>query len=348
MRFDRLAHLALRVLYDAVARAEGGAVEPTWGHRLALAWLVERGIAEPWQAKAFWRDLAMEWNTPEFEHIARYMQVTQLNGALTNWSYRLGVEPLDPVSLSRPYAPDLELDAGTPQNPSMCNRYMPGERHRIEDHFSARRLRDFNAGPPIVHPRDPGWVVRMIEGERVLEQMTWGFPVYLRGKAGQPLKPRPTNNARFDKLGHYWKRWAADPAQRCLIPASAYAEAVGPSGAMTTTWLSIKDEPVFAWAGLWRESDEWGRCYTGVMTDNAPELADIHDRAPVIIERHDWETWLHAPLPELYRFDRPFPADRTIVTATNVPWKIGGAQSPPLPVSASPPAPAETRPPPGE
>ena len=333
MRIDRITRLAMRVLYDAAARAEGGEVERTWGHRLALEWLVQNGIAEPWQARKFWKNLAMEWGPDTREHASRYIQTTMLNGALGNWSYRLGIEPLgvmEKARLARPYLPDLEFGSGTQQHPCMCNRYMPGERHRIEDHFSARRLREFNEGPAIVHPREPGWVVRLVEGEPVLEQMTWGFPVHLRGKSGQPLKPKPTNNARFDKLNKYWKQWAMEPAQRCLIPTAAYAEAVGPAGAMTTTWLSVKDTPVFAWAGLWRESDEWGTCYTGVMTNNAPELAAIHDRSPVILDPQDWDAWLNAPLPDLYRFDRPFPAERMQVTRTSVLWKHGGSAVPEL------------------
>lgn len=327
----------MRVLYDAVARAECGEVERTWGHRLALDWLVQRGIAEPWQAASFWDNLAPQTERHQFEDAVTIPQLTQLIGAITNWSYRLGLPPLDPIQLgrlARPYAPDLEFDCGTQQLPCMCNRYTPGERETILNHFSARSLRDFNAGPAIVHPREPGYVVREVEGERVLDQMTWGFPVYLRGKSGQPLKPKPTNNARFDKLSGFWKRWAINPANRCLIPASAYAEAVGPPGAMTTTWLSVKDAPTFAWAGLWRETDEWGACYTGVMTDNAPELADIHDRSPVILDPEDWETWLHAPLEELYRFDRPYPADRISVNRTSVLWKAGGASLPALGISS--------------
>jgi putative SOS response-associated peptidase YedK len=126
--------------------------------------------------------------------------------------------------------------------------------------------------------------------------MTWGFPVVLKGKQGQPLKPKPVNNARFDKLDSFWRRWAEQPLHRCLIPTKRYAEAVGEKGKMTETWLSVKDEPVFAWAGLWSTSEEWGDCYTGVMTDNAPELEYIHDRSPVILERDEW---LHAPLADL-------------------------------------------------
>jgi putative SOS response-associated peptidase YedK len=332
MRIERHHHLALRVLEDAVARASCGGVARTWGHRLALDLLVRSGVAEAWQASAFWDALAMQWERHQFDHNARYEQVTLLQSCVTNWSHRLDIEPLDPVQmrrLERPYLPDLAIDAGTQQLPCMCNRYTPGDRQMIRSLFGARELRSANDGPSIVHPKDPGWVVRLVEGERVLEQMTWGFPVYLRGKSGQPLKAKPVNNARFDKLGGFWQRWAEAPAHRCLIPTAAYAEAVGPAGSMTTTWLSVKGTPISAWAGLWRESDEWGTCYTGVMTDNAPELADIHDRSPVILNPDDWDTWLHAPLPDLKPFDRPYPADRMTIDRTSVLWKNGGSALPP-------------------
>ncbi|MFK4794687.1 SOS response-associated peptidase [Sphingobium sp. ZW T5_29] len=172
------------------------------------------------------------------------------------------------------------------------------------------------------HPAQPGTVIRLEDGERVLEQMTWGFPLAQKSKkTGLPLKPKPVNNARFDKLDtFFWKWTAADPKHRCLIPTARYAEAVGEPGRMTETWLSVKDQPIFAWAGLWSHSVEWGDVYTGVMTDNAPELIEIHDRSPVILDPEHWDTWLHAPLEELYQFDRAYPADRMIVERTSTLW----------------------------
>jgi putative SOS response-associated peptidase YedK len=56
------------------------------------------------------------------------------------------------------------------------------------------------------------------------------------------------------------------------------------------------------------------------MTDNAPELAYIHDRSTVILDPTDWDTWLHAPLGDLYQFDRPYPADLMAIDATDAPW----------------------------
>jgi hypothetical protein len=58
-----------------------------------------------------------------------------------------------------------------------------------------------NAGE-MVYPGYPGLVV----AEGRIRQMTWGFRLTLKGKSGQPLKPKPVNNARADKLdGFMWR-----------------------------------------------------------------------------------------------------------------------------------------------
>jgi putative SOS response-associated peptidase YedK len=108
--------------------------------------------------------------------------------------------------------------------------------------------------------------------------MTWGFPLVLKGKQGQPLKPKPVNNARTDKLdSFFWRHSFAE--RRCLIPLTGWAEAEGAKGRMTRTWLSLPDRPLFAAAGVWRDSAEWGACYAMVMTDSAgTAAAEVHTR----------------------------------------------------------------------
>ena len=105
------------------------------------------------------------------------------------------------------------------------------------------------------------------------------------------LKPKPVNNAREDKLGTaFWR--ASFERRRCLIPVSAWAEAEGVKGAMTRTWYSLAGQEVFAVAGLWRPTEEWGQAYSMVMVDGCPQMADVHDRMPVVLARSDWEQWL--------------------------------------------------------
>jgi putative SOS response-associated peptidase YedK len=44
----------------------------------------------------------------------------------------------------------------------------------------------------------------------------------------------------------------------------------------------MKGEPIFAWASLWRVSDEWGPVYSGAMTDANDAVAPVCDRMPVL------------------------------------------------------------------
>ena len=81
--------------------------------------------------------------------------------------------------------------------------------------------------------------------------MVWGFPLALKGKSGQPLKPKPVNNARADKLDSFiWRYSFAE--RRCLIAVTEFAEAEGERGAKTRTWFTLPDQPIFAVAGIWR------------------------------------------------------------------------------------------------
>src|SRR5579871_1264076 len=119
--------------------------------------------------------------------------------------------------------------------------------------------------PEEAYPGYPGLVVREREGARLIQPMTWGFPLRLKSMA-PTAKPKPVNNVA-DLTKGMWVGLARKPQWRCLIPFTDFAEAEGPKGAKTRTWFSVKDQPVAAWAGLWRESDEWGPVYSGVMTD---------------------------------------------------------------------------------
>lgn len=152
-------------------------------------------------------------------------------------------------------------------------------------------VQPFN-GAAEIYPGYPGMVVRETEGRRVLQSMTWGFPrKQVSKKTGLPLKPSPTNNARDDKLlSFFWKD--SFNKRRCLIPVTAWAEAEGEKGRMTRTWYSLPDADLFAVAGIWRSTDEWGDAYSMVMVDGCPQMADVHDRMPVILAAEHQDQWM--------------------------------------------------------
>ena len=175
----------------------------------------------------------------------------------------------------------------------MCNLYKMTRTHDEVAKFFSAIAQDFAVAPPgnageEVYPGYPGLVM---DGAS-LRQMTWGFPLARIGARGQPLKPKPVNNARADKLASpFWSASFRD--RRCLIPVSAWAEAQGPRGAMTRTWLSLPDQPLMALAGLWRDTFEWGPAYSMVMTESVGDASMVHARMPVIVAQEDWNEWLN-------------------------------------------------------
>jgi putative SOS response-associated peptidase YedK len=196
----------------------------------------------------------------------------------------------------------------------MCNLYrMTKAVSEVANLFSARLGSVGNAGGE-VYPGYPGLVVA--GGE--LRSMTWGFPLVLKGKNGRPLKPKPVNNTRADKLDSFMWRYSFQE-RRCLIAVTEFAEAEGEKGAKTRTWFSLPDQPVFAVAGIWRDTPEWGPAYSMVMTEACLHVADVHDRMPVILRPSDWEDWLDGPPDGAGLLCRPYP-DLMVKERTSEPW----------------------------
>lgn len=169
-----------------------------------------------------------------------------------------------------------------------------------------------------VYPGYSGLVV----AEGAVRAMTWGFPLAMTGAKGQALKPKPVNNARTDKLETpFWRH--AFETRRCLIPLDAWAEAEGEKGRMTRTWLSLPGQPLFAVAGLWRPTAEWGAAYAMVMTDTAGCAAEaVHSRMPVVLAPEDYDRWLGASPEEALALCRPWEGPLAI-HRTPEPWAKG-------------------------
>jgi len=168
--------------------------------------------------------------------------------------------------------------------------------------------------PEEVYPGYPGVVL----ADNAIQQMNWGFPLSLRGVKGQMLKPKPVNNARTDKLRTpFWSASFRD--RRCLIPMSEFAEAEGPKGAKTRTWFALPGTELFAVAGFWRQTEEWGPAYTMVMTDANKHLEGVHTRMPVILSPEEWPLYLGEDARLAYELCRPYPGDMTI-RRTDRPW----------------------------
>lgn len=194
---------------------------------------------------------------------------------------------------------------------------MNQSRTEVADFFASvgadQRVSSGNS-PADIYPGYPGLV--LAHGQ--VQQMVWGFPLARKGAKGQALKPKPVNNARSDKLGSpFWS--ARFKSRRCLIPISEFAEAEGQKGAMTRTWFSLPDAPIFAVAGFWRGSEEWGDSYTMVMTEANSQIGTVHNRMPVVLPPSDWPQYLGEDPQAAFELCQPY-ADAMHVRRSDAPW----------------------------
>jgi len=198
----------------------------------------------------------------------------------------------------------------------MCNLYrMNSATAAVADLFRGVEIGGSNAREE-VYPGYPGLVVA--KGE--VRSMTWGFPLALTSKAtGAKLKPKPVNNTRSDKLDSFMWRFSFQE-RRCLIPVNAFAEAEGPKGQMTRTWFSLPDQPLFAVAGIWRDTDEWGPAYSMVMTESGNVCSEVHSRMPVILHPDDWQSWTDGEPEEARALCVPYIGTMTL-DRTNELWR---------------------------
>ncbi len=203
----------------------------------------------------------------------------------------------------------------------MCNLYANRKTAvEIAQLFGAQMPLPMNAGADVL-PGQPGLVVREDAGERIVQQMTWGFPLPQTSKrTGQPIKPKPVNNIA-NLASSMWRGIAGKPHNRCLIPLTAFAEAVGEPGQKRRAWMSVRGHEVIAWAGMWRPSAEWGDVYSGLMTDANETVRQVHHRMPVLLLPEDHDRWLHGSIEDVEAFQqRVLPADLIGIEFTTTPW----------------------------
>ncbi len=184
----------------------------------------------------------------------------------------------------------------------------------VAAHFRTANAASSNAGGE-VYPGYPGLVI----ADGSVQSMVWGFPRAQNSKVtGKPIKPKAVNNARSDKLDSFFWRYSF-AERRCLIPMSAWAEAQGKQGKKTRTWLSLPDAETFTVAGIWRDSDEWGRCYSMIMTDASEQATKVHNRMPVILTPDAYSTWREGTTADAKALCVPFTGELTI-DQTEQPW----------------------------
>ena len=141
---------------------------------------------------------------------------------------------------------------------------------------------------------------------RRVRLMRWGLipPWVKAGSDGAPEGKGPLLiNARADKVTSSPAFRSSAKSKRCLVPMDGYYEwrvnaDGGDKKSRKTPFLMYREdgEPLFM-AGLWsvwksaKDAQPLLSC-TIITTDAPGELAEIHDRMPLVMPERDWDRWL--------------------------------------------------------
>jgi putative SOS response-associated peptidase YedK len=130
-------------------------------------------------------------------------------------------------------------------------------------------------------------------GERHLDVLNWGFvPGFTKSLA----EARRPVNARAETVATSGMFRNAFARRRCLVPAAAFYEwQAGPVG-KTPYAIARADGDPMAFAGIWEgwRAPDGGilRSFAILTTSANAQMAVLHQRMPVIVERSDWPSWL--------------------------------------------------------
>ena len=142
-----------------------------------------------------------------------------------------------------------------------------------------------------------------------LTMLKWGVPLAM----GPDRKPKPVTNVR-NTTSPFWKSMLANPERRCLVPATAFSEWTAEpdpaTGKKRLVWFDVKDTDLFAFAGIWRPTEE-GERFAFLTSEPNALVAPVHPKAmPVILAREDYDRWLTTDYAGACALQKPYPAER--------------------------------------
>jgi putative SOS response-associated peptidase YedK len=195
----------------------------------------------------------------------------------------------------------------------MCSRYfLDADGNVIAYTFNVpptdKVRKRFNIAPTQEAP-----VVRGGAGGREIALLRWGLvPYWARDlKVGTKMI-----NARAESVAGKPAFRSAFQKRRCIVPATGFFEWQGEPGRKQPYAITLPHEKLIAFAGLWERwkpaEGEPVETFTIVTTEANRQVAQIHDRMPVILPMEAVETWLTAPAEEALALLKPYGGDTAL------------------------------------
>jgi putative SOS response-associated peptidase YedK len=171
----------------------------------------------------------------------------------------------------------------------MCGRFTltaPGE--ALAAAFDLDEMPDLVPRYNIAPSQEVVAVERAPDGKRRLFRPRWGL------ESSSSPDGRLLINARSESASTRPAFKAAFAKRRCLVPADGFYEwQASPGERRRRPFHAAKRQgELFAIAGLWEARPDGGRTCTLLTTEANREIAQIHDRMPVILGPEACATWL--------------------------------------------------------
>jgi putative SOS response-associated peptidase YedK len=158
-----------------------------------------------------------------------------------------------------------------------------------------------------IFPKRAAPILRKHEGATIAEEMVWGVPLAIGGKA-----PKPVTNIR-NLSSPFWRGTLGKTEYRCLVPVIQFAEWEGEKGSKRVVWFEMVDQMPFMFAGTWRPTPE-GHRFAFLTCDPNDLVRPVHPKAmPVILLPEDYNRWLDGEAAE--QFQQPFPSQLMRISA---------------------------------
>ncbi|SFV33852.1 SOS response-associated peptidase [Hyphomicrobium facile] len=218
----------------------------------------------------------------------------------------------------------------------MCARYsLTSPAEAVRAFFRAPSVEDF---PPRynIAPSQPVLIARNdVHNRPELQLVRWGLiPSWLRDPKtlGSPLI-----NARAETAAEKPAFRGGMRHRRCLVPTTGFYEWTGQRGARRPHLIRLKDQELFALAGIWEGwlgADGSEIETMAILTTAAnDEMARLHDRMPVILDQADFDRWLDCrpgSAEGVLDLLKPYGAGRLSATAVNPKLNDARAEGPEL------------------
>lgn len=198
----------------------------------------------------------------------------------------------------------------------MCGRYTStNSLDEIVRHFLIQDVR-----PDVVEAYRPSYniaptqqvlVIGLRQGQRAAAMHRWGLIPRWAKDASIGTK---MINARAETVHERPAFRLPFRQRRCLIPADSLYEWKRDEGRKQPYRILMRDESLFAFAGLW---EEWRapngtlvRSCTIITTEPNELIAPLHNRMPVILPPEAYDTWLEprTEVDQLLALLKPYPA----------------------------------------